>query len=246
MTDPLAVLAPLRATITSSTRICALTGAGISAASGVPTFRGGSESLWENVRPEELATPEAFHRDPAKVWRWYDWRRGMVAACEPNAAHHALVALEAACDRVTVVTQNVDGLHQRAGSRQVLEFHGSLWTLRCLGCRREVENHVTPLPPLPACDVCGGLMRPGVVWFGEAIDPEVMRASVDAVGDCDLLLVVGTSGLVYPAAGLARAGKESGATVLEFNLEEGGVSAWVDHFVPGSADATLPLLVPEA
>lgn len=245
MSDPQATLARLRAAITPETRICALTGAGISAASGVPTFRGGADSLWENVRPEELATPEAFERDPAKVWRWYDWRRGMVAACEPNAAHHALVALEAACDRVTVVTQNVDGLHQRAGSRNVLEFHGSLWTLRCLGCGRETENHVTPLPPLPACGVCGGLLRPGVVWFGEAIDPDVMRASVDAVDDCDLLLVVGTSGLVYPAAGLARAAKDSGAVVAEFNLEEGGVSAWVDHFVPGCADATLPLLAPE-
>ncbi|HPF34722.1 MAG TPA: NAD-dependent deacylase [Candidatus Krumholzibacteria bacterium] len=245
MNDVRDTLARLRAAITPTTRICALTGAGISAASGVPTFRGGHDSLWENVRPEELATPQAFERDPAKVWRWYDWRRGLVSNCEPNAAHLALVGLEAACERVTVVTQNVDGLHQRAGSRHVLEFHGSLWTLRCLGCGRETENHVTPLPPLPACSVCGGLMRPGVVWFGEAIDPQVMRDSVDAVGDCDLLLVIGTSGLVYPAAGLARAGKESGATVAEFNLEEGGVSAWVDHFIPGGAHETLPLLVPE-
>lgn len=235
----------IRELITPQARICALTGAGISAASGVPTFRGGAESLWENARPEELATPEAFDRDAAQVWRWYDWRRGVVADCEPNAAHRALVELESRCERVTVVTQNVDGLHQRAGNRTVLEFHGSLWTLRCLGCGREVENHVVPLPPLPACDVCGGLMRPGVVWFGEAIDPDVMRASVDAVLDCDLLLVIGTSGLVYPAAGLARAAKEAGAAVAEFNLEEGGVSAWVDHFVPGSADATLPRLLEE-
>ncbi len=240
------VLAAIRADIGPRTRIAALTGAGISAASGVPTFRGGEESLWENDRPEDLATPHAFQRDAEKVWRWYDWRRSVIADCEPNDAHRALVSLEAVCDGMTVITQNVDGLHQRAGSRVVHEFHGSIWTLRCTRCGHESNNNVVPLPPLPSCGVCNGLMRPGVVWFGEAIDPMVMQASVEAATDCDLFLVIGTSGLVYPASGLARTAKESGATVLEFNLEEGGVSAWVDHMIPGSADATLPLIVPEA
>jgi len=239
------ILTTIRERLTSTTLVTALTGAGISAASGIPTFRGAADSLWENVRPEELATPEAFHRDAAQVWRWYDWRRGLIADCEPNAAHEALVRLESLCERVTVVTQNVDGLHQRAGSRHVYEFHGSIWNLRCMSCGHATSNNVVPLPPLPTCHMCGGLLRPGVVWFGEAIDPDVMRESIDAVTECDLLLVIGTSGLVHPAAGLARAAKESGATVLEFNLEEGGVSAWVDHFIPGSADVTLPLFVGE-
>ena len=237
-------LAGIRATITPETRIAALTGAGISAASGVPTFRGGPDSLWENERPEELATPEAFRRDPDKVWRWYDWRRGVVAGCEPNAAHLALARLHEACAGLTVITQNVDGLHQRAGSSEVLEFHGSLWTLRCTACGREGPNTDVPLDLLPACEDCGGLLRPGVVWFGEAIDPEVMRASALAATSCELFLVIGTSGLVHPAAGMAMIASKAGATVVEFNLEAGGVSAWVDLFVPGSADRTVPELVP--
>jgi len=245
VSSPTSILASIREGLTSSTRITVLTGAGISAASGVPTFRGSSDSMWENVRPEELATPEAFHRDAAKVWRWYDWRRQLIADCEPNAAHDALVQLESLCERVTIVTQNVDGLHQRAGSREVFEFHGSLWQLRCTSCGHSTENHIVPLPPMPACNICSGLLRPGVVWFGESIDPDIMRESVEAVSECDFLFVIGTSGLVYPAAGLARAAKESGATVLEFNIEEGGVSAWVDHFIAGNANETVPLLVGE-
>lgn len=246
MTASQNALNEIRDSIGPETRLTVLTGAGISAASGVPTFRGGEDSLWEQARPEELATPGAFQRDPEKVWRWYDWRRSLIADCEPNDAHRALVHLEAMTASVTVITQNVDGLHQRAGSRRVLEFHGSIWNLRCTRCGHETLNAVVPLPPMPVCGVCTGLLRPGVVWFGENIDPEIMRASVEAAVDCDLFLVIGTSGLVYPAAGLARTAHESGAKVLEFNLEEGGVSAWVDHFIPGSADATVPLLIPEA
>ncbi len=225
-------------------RVAVLTGAGISAASGVPTFRGGPDSYWENERPEDLATPEAFARDTDKVWRWYDWRRGVVAGCEPNAAHTALVDLAERVGELTIITQNVDGLHQRAGSRNVLEFHGSLWTLRCTACGREGLNEDVPLDLLPSCGDCGGLLRPGVVWFGEGIDPEVMRASSLAAQACDLFLVIGTSGLVQPAAGMAMLAQRAGATVLEFNLEESGVANWVDLFVPGSADETLPGLVP--
>ena len=246
MTDLQGVLNEIRDGIGPRTRVTVLSGAGISAASGVPTFRGGADSLWENVRPEELATSRAFQQNPEQVWRWYDWRRSLIAGCEPNAAHAALVRLEAQVEDVTVITQNVDGLHQRAGSRNVLEFHGSIWNLRCTRCGHESRNSVVPLPPLPACGVCSGLLRPGVVWFGENIDPVIMDRSVTAAADCDLFLVIGTSGLVYPAAGLARTAKESGAVVLEFNIEGGGVSAWVDHLVPGSADETLPLFVPEA
>ncbi len=237
-------LAGIRDSITSETRIAALTGAGISAASGVPTFRGGPDSLWENERPKDLATPEAFRRDPEKVWRWYDWRRGVVAGCEPNAAHLALPRLHEACAGVTIITQNVDGLHQRAGSPEVLEFHGSLWTLRCTACGHEERNEDVPLDLLPACPACSGLLRPGVVWFGEGIDTRIMRASALAATACDLFLVIGTSGLVHPAAGMAMMAGKAGAEVVEFNLEQGGVSAWVDLFVAGSADETVPGLVP--
>lgn len=244
MSHPGPTLAEIRDAISGVTRIAALTGAGISAASGVPTFRGGPDSLWENERPEDLATPQAFRRDTEKVWRWYDWRRGIVAGCEPNAAHLALARLDGIAAGVTVITQNVDGLHQRAGSAAVLEFHGSLWTLRCTSCGLAERNRDVPLDLPPACPSCGGLMRPGVVWFGENIDPEIMRASSRAAVSCDLFLVIGTSGLVQPAAGMAMMASNAGAKVVEFNLERGGVSAWVDLFVPGSADETVLGLLP--
>jgi len=239
------ILARIRGGLSPETKVTVLSGAGISAASGVPTFRGGPDSLWENHRPEELATPEAFAADPDLVWRWYDWRRGLIAECAPNPAHEALVELARCVSRVTIVTQNVDGLHRLAGSEEVLEFHGSIWTLRCTGCGREVENRDAPLDLMPRCEVCGDLQRPGVVWFGEGIDPAVMNASVEAAGDCDLFLVIGTSGLVFPAAGLARLAHDAGAEVLEFNIEQGGVAAWVDHFIEGPAEETLPGLLPD-
>lgn len=244
MSRPGLTLDAVRDGLTTETRVAVLTGAGISAASGVPTFRGGADSLWETERPEDLATPEAFARDADKIWRWYDWRRGLVAGCEPNAAHAALVDLADHVGELTIITQNVDGLHQRAGSANVLEFHGSLWTLRCTACGRKGHNEDVPLDLPPVCPDCGGLLRPGVVWFGEGIDPEVMRASSLAAQGCDLFLVIGTSGLVQPAAGMAMLAGRTGAPVVEFNLEESGVAHWVDLFVPGSAHETLPRLVP--
>ncbi len=238
-----AALLQIRAELRPDLPVAVLTGAGISAASGIPTFRGSADSLWENYRPEELATPEAFARDPELVWRWYDWRRAMIAAAEPNAAHLALARL---AERValTLITQNVDGLHQRAGSRGVLEFHGSIWRLRCTACGRTQDDRRVPLPIPPLCEACGGLLRPGVVWFGEGIDPAIMSGAAAAAQDCALFLVVGTSGAVHPAAGLAAVARDSGARVLEFNLELSAVSREVDLFVPGSAAETLPLLVP--
>jgi NAD-dependent deacetylase len=168
----------------------------------------------------------------------------LVAAAEPNAAHHALAALENHTARVTIITQNVDGLHWRAGSRRVLEFHGSLWRVRCLRCEREREELTVPLPIPPRCRDCGGLLRPAVVWFGESIDPEIMDESAAAARACDLFLVIGTAGVVYPAAGLVALARDSGAQVLEFNLERSGVSSDVQLFVAGSAAETVPLLVP--
>jgi len=244
MTDPERNLAELRASIGTGTRIAALTGAGVSAASGVPTFRGGPDSLWENTRPEELATPEAFRADPEKVWRWYDWRRGLIAGCEPNPGHRALADLEKLVAGVTVITQNVDGLHAAAGSTDIVEFHGSIWKVRCTGCGREREDRRAPLPIPPRCEGCGALLRPGVVWFGEGIDPRDMERAVAASTNCDLFLVVGTSGVVHPAAGLASMAGQAGAKVVEFNLESGGAAPWVDVFIPGGAEETLPRLLP--
>jgi len=229
--------------LTQETPITVLSGAGISAASGIPTFRGEQDSLWSQYRPEDLATPAAFARDPELVWRWYDWRRGLIAAAEPNAAHRALAQLETSAP-VTVITQNVDGYHQQAGSSRVLEFHGSIWKVRCQKCGAEDLDHRVPIPILPECTACGGLLRPGVVWFGEGIDPQVLQMSAAVAADCDLFIVVGTAGVVYPAAGLVGTAQASGARVVEFNIEPGGVSHLADLFVPGSAADTLVRLVP--
>jgi len=234
-------LAQLGETLGPRTRVAVLTGAGISAASGIPTFRGAQDSLWSRYRPEELATPEAFARDPELVWRWYDWRRGLIAAHAPNEAHHALAALSGRAD-LTLITQNVDGYHQQAGSPEVLEFHGSIWRVRCVRCGQETEDRRVPIPIPPVCE-CGGRLRPAVVWFGEGIDPHVMEAATLAAAACEVFLVVGTAGAVYPAAGLADLARGRGARVVEFNVERSSLSRLADLFVPGSADATLPLLL---
>jgi NAD-dependent deacetylase len=240
--ETLAALEKIRAELRSDVRVAVLSGAGISAASGIPTFRGEQDSLWNRYRPEELATPEAFARDSELVWKWYDWRRALIAESAPNAAHGALARLEERCP-VTIVTQNVDGYHQQAGSRNVLEFHGSIWIVRCLRCGHEEPDRRVPIPLLPECGQCGGLVRPGVVWFGEGIDPQIHADAGRSAAECDLFLVIGTAGAVYPAAGLVAAARGGGARVVEFNLEPSGVSHLADLFVPGSAAETVPLLV---
>jgi len=194
-----------RALLAQAQRIAVLTGAGVSAESGVPTFRG-AQGLWRQFRPEDLATPEAFARDPKLVWEWYNWRRGLLAAAQPNAGHDALTELERRAASFTLITQNVDGLHQRAGSKNVLEVHGSIWLLRCTQCAREWEDTSPSLPIPPHCH-CGEMARPGVVWFGENLNPKVWMAAEQAAGACDVLLVAGTSAVVYPAAGLATLAK---------------------------------------
>jgi NAD-dependent deacetylase len=237
-----AQLADLRDRLGPVTPVCVLTGAGISAASGIPTFRGAQDSLWSRYRPEELATPEAFVRDPELVWRWYDWRRGLIAASEPNAAHRALAEL-AGRTRLTLVTQNVDGYHQQAGSTGVVEFHGSIWMLRCTRCDHAAEDRRVPLPIPPRCPQCQALLRPGVVWFGEGIPPQAMEDATVAAANCRVLLVIGTAGAVYPAAGLVDIARSAGAFVAEFNLEPSGITARADAFFAGSAADTVPLLV---
>lgn len=233
----------IRGRLTAGSPIAVLSGAGISAASGIPTFRGSSGSLWDQYRPEDLATPEAFARDPELVWRWYDWRRSLIAASRPNPAHFALADMQKQ-GPVTVITQNVDGYHQQAGSTVVLEFHGSIWRVRCTACGQVTEDRRIPVPMVPHCQVCGGLLRPDVVWFGEGIDPLTMTRSVEAVSECEILLVIGTAGVVHPAAGLVNLAHRNGAYVCEFNLERSALTPHVDCFVPGSAADSVPGIVP--
>lgn len=220
--------------------IAILTGAGISAESGVPTFRG-ADGLWKNFKPEELATPEAFARDPRLVWEWYDWRRASIAQAQPNAAHRALVELEKRTPRFTLITQNVDGLHDLAGSGKILKLHGDIWRLRCLECGANFPNRRTPLPKLPPHCACGGLARPGVVWFGEPL-PEGMMKEAEHAAEVEVFLVIGTAAMVYPAAGLIPYAKQSGAKVIEINPAETPFSSTVDCVLRGKAAELLPEL----
>jgi NAD-dependent deacetylase len=224
--------------------VVALTGSGISAESGVPTFREAQTGLWAKFSPEDLATPEAFARDPAFVWRWYRWRRGLVAAAQPNPGHLALVALAARVPGFTLVTQNVDGLHQRAGSRDVVEFHGNILLDLCSrGCGAAALSGASAGEELPRCTGCGALLRPGVVWFGEAIPDAALRAANRAVRACDLFLSIGTSSLVYPAAGLAMEAQQAGATLVEVNPDTTPLTASADFALRAPAGIALPALV---
>ena len=223
--------------------ITVLTGAGVSAASGVPTFRG-EDGLWRKYRAEDLATPEAFAMDPKLVWEWYDWRRTLIAGCSPNAAHQVL-AKWSTRPGFTLITQNVDGLHERAGTANVIRFHGSIWELRCAAeCGAAPwEDRSVPLSSLPpACPSCGGIARPGVVWFGEDIDPDVLERSSAAAAKADVFLSIGTSSLVFPAAGLLHHAKRSGAFTVEINPGATDVSKTVDLPIAAPAEDALTML----
>ena len=231
-----------RAWLKQARSIAVLTGAGVSAESGVPTFRGNG-GLWKQRRAESLATPEAFARDPKLVWEWYDWRRSVLAGVKPNPGHYALAQLEQRTPQFTLVTQNVDGLHELAGSRNVLEVHGSIWTVRCTTCEREQVDRRTPLPEIPPRCECGGLLRPGVVWFGEALPSSIWRDAEAAARTAEVFLLVGTSAVVYPAAGLAEIAKTSGARVVEINIAETALSSGIDEFLQGASGELLPQLI---
>ena len=223
-------------------RVVALTGAGISAPSGVPTFRG-KDGLWRNYDPQQLATPHAFARDSKLVWEWYDWRRQKIAPCEPNAAHYTLVEMERTLPptHMAVITQNVDGLHQKAGTRNLLALHGDIWTVRCMECGYRAEDRRVPLPEIPPhCPRCGGLLRPDVVWFGEALPTTVLSQAFAVVQAADLMLVIGTSAVVQPAISLALIAREHGARLIEFNLEPTPISEEADETIYGSVEETLP------
>jgi NAD-dependent deacetylase len=226
-------------------RVVVLTGAGVSAESGVPTFRGPG-GLWRNFRPEELATPEAFARDPETVWEWYSYRRELVRQTNPNPAHHALAQWQTHFRHFTLVTQNVDGLHRRAGSTQVLELHGNIFRSRCHDCRALADDAAGEVGPdadgrLPRC-VCGGPIRPDVVWFGELLPSGALEQAGDAAATAEVLFSVGTSGVVYPAAGLVHMARTAGAFLVEINPEGTELSDIFDVVLRGPAGAILPAI----
>jgi len=234
-----------REALAGARRVAVLTGSGASAESGVPTFRDAT-GLWEQVRLEDVATPGAFAADAAGVWRWYDARRRDVADTEPNPGHRALAALEDRMSRVTLITQNVDGLHQAAGSSRVVELHGSLWDLRCTGCGTTHTDSRVPLPDLPpCCPACGEWQRPGVVWFGEALPAGALEEATRAAREAEVLLSVGTAAEVEPAASLPRLAGEAGAFVVEINPQPSAVAGEVDLALRGPAGELLPAVVPE-
>lgn len=228
--------------LTRAERVAVLTGAGISAESGVPTFRG-ANGLWRQYRAETLATPEAFDRDPALVWQWYDWRRGLIAAVQPNAGHRVLAGWEGIFGDFTVITQNVDGLHRKAGSQNVLELHGNIWRTRCTRERIVRDNNETPLRAIPPlCPSCGALLRPDIVWFGESLDPLTLDRAFAAASACQAMLVVGTSSVVQPAASLPIHAARAGAKLIEINPERTPLSSEADLFLQGKAGEIFPEL----
>ena len=230
-------------TLRNAGRVVALTGSGISAESGVPTFREAQTGLWERFDPQQLATPEAFARDPRLVWEWYEWRRELVAEAGPNAGHRALAELENRVPSFTLATQNVDGLHERAGSRNVIELHGSILRSKCSleGEVTEPEEHDDSVPP--RCQGCGAFLRPDVVWFGETLPSGVFATASEATRGCDLFLSVGTSSIVYPAAALPSEAIETGATVVEINPNETPLTPHAHYSLRGAAGKILPSLL---
>lgn len=234
-------LSQARSVLCSASRVAVLTGAGISAESGIPTFRGPG-GIWKTYKAENLATPEAFARDPKFVWEWYDYRRSVIAGVEPNAGHRALAEFEPRVQEFTLITQNVDGLHDRAGSRRILKVHGDIWTVRCTGCGRQREDKRVPLEELPPRCSCGAIERPAVVWFGESLPRDVWERAVRTVQHTDVLLVVGTSAVVHPVAGLVDLARSKGTAMIEVNLAETPVSAAADYSLRGKAGEVLPEL----
>ena len=236
--------AAVRDRVRSAERVVVFSGAGVSRESGLDTFRGAG-GLWERMRPEELATPEAFRADPGKVWRWYAWRYRQAAAARPNPAHEAIARLESLFPAVMVVTQNVDGLHQRAGSRSLLELHGTITRAVCERCRTswdmsEAAAESSERPPVCSC---GGRFRPAVVWFGEALPQEVLVLAYEEATFCDLFISVGTSAVVYPAAGLIELAHQAGACLIEVNPEPTPFSRVMDLRLAAPAGEALPALV---
>ncbi len=220
--------------LNKSDKVTVITGAGISAESGVPTFRG-EDGLWKNFRAEELATPYAFNENPKLVWEWYNWRRELISKCEPNPAHYFLVKLEQdKGDNFLLITQNVDGLHRRAGSKRIIEIHGCLWRVKCISCSYKDYNYDIPIEILPKCPECGNLLRPDVVWFGESLDYNDLERSIEACINCDLLIVIGTSGVVQPVASFPfqAKSKNKDLKLIDINPTKNPISEIADLYIP--------------
>jgi NAD-dependent deacetylase len=235
-------LAEAIALLRAAKKVSALTGAGVSKESGIPTFREAQTGLWAKYDPEKLATPEGFLNDPPLVWTWYDYRRDLVSQAKPNSGHIALVDLQDILP-VTVITQNVDGLHARAGSKDIIELHGSILKFFCFDKRHTADNVPSGLAEPPPCTICGAMLRPAVVWFGEALPPGAMEQASECMQSSDVVLVIGTSGLVHPAAGLPYLARRAGAKVIEINPDTTPITDIADIFLAGPSGTVLPALV---
>ncbi|MBI3163345.1 MAG: NAD-dependent deacylase [Anaerolineales bacterium] len=229
--------------LASASRVVALTGAGASQESGLRTFRDAQTGLWAQYKPEDLASPEAFTRDPKLVWDWYAWRREAIKGARPNPGHYALVEIEKRIPNFTLITQNVDGLHRFAGSQNVLELHGNIQKVRCSECGTFTETWGDDSESVPVCERCGGLLRPDVVWFGEPLPRSELEAAVTASRACQVFFSIGTSGAVQPAAALAHAARNNGSVVVEINAEPTPLTPIVDFALHGKSGEILPGLV---
>lgn len=229
--------------INDAKRLVFLTGAGVSAESGIPTFRDAQTGLWAKYDPEELATPQAFVRNPKLVWEWYAWRRQLISQAVPNAGHRALAAIETKVGSFLLITQNIDGMHQDAGSKRLLELHGNIFRTKCSKENIVVspDSNDTSIPP--CCPNCGAFLRPDVVWFGEALPKQALEKSILAAQEVDVFISVGTSGMVQPAASLPLIAKENGAFVIEVNPEPTPLSKYVDCVLQGKSGTVLPLIL---
>ncbi len=221
-------------------KVSVLTGAGISAESGIPTFRG-ENGLWKKYRAEELATPYAFSKDPSLVWEWYNWRREIIGKAEPNKGHITIAKWEKVFPDLWVITQNIDGLHRLAGSNNIVELHGNIWKVRCMREGTIKENRDIPLKEIPPkCDNCGALLRPHVVWFGEPLSAEDIKMAEEISNSSDVMFVIGTSSVVYPAASLPFLTKRRGGIIVEINISETPLTPYSDFFFKGKAGEILP------
>jgi NAD-dependent deacetylase len=232
----------LLARLRAKARVAVLTGAGISAESGLPTFRGAG-GWWKNYRAEDLATPDAFRRDPKLVWEWYNFRRDLVRQHAPNPGHYALARMAPLIENFALITQNVDGYHQRAGSVVVSELHGNIMKSRCSGCGHECEAGAETWRDGLAYCACGSLYRPGVVWFGEMLPEPALQRGFAAAESCGVFFSIGTSAVVYPAAALPQIAREGGAYVVEINPESTPLTPLANEFLQGPAGEILPTLV---
>lgn len=233
--------------VAAARHLVVFTGAGVSKESGLPTFRDAQEGLWARYNPEELASVTGFRRNPELVWRWYEYRRHLCRAAEPNPGHRAIAELEELIPRVVVITQNIDDLHRRAGSRELIELHGNMFRYKCLEANHPVDLETLPdsaeIPP--RCPTCGSLVRPDVVWFGEHLPEGAFERALDEVRRCDVMLVVGTSGVVQPAAMLPYEAVQHGTTVVEVNPRPSGITPLADIFLQAPAGKMLPRIVEE-